>query len=208
MDANPETVVRTGRAVLFEPVLSWSAVIAGALVALAVSILLTLLAAGFGYDLAFGGLPSRASDNAFTPIVGAGAVVIQVISAMLGGYLAGRLRHPWTSSHADEAHFRDTAQGLIMWALATVAGIVLGLTVLGPYAASMAMLTTPPADLSPAAVAASITPTPEQAARQAHIAAQAALFTALGMLLSAFMAAVTARIGGLRSEEMHARGVG
>jgi hypothetical protein len=205
MGAYPETVVRTGRALALEPALSWSAIIAGALVALAASILLTLLAAGFGYDLAFGGLPSRASDAAFTPLLGAGAVLIQVISAMLGGYLAGRLRHQWTSSHTDEAHFRDTAQGLIMWALATVAGVVVGLSLLGPYAATMALATTPPADLSPAATAAVLNPTAQDAARQAHIAAQAALFTAIGMLLSAFMAAVTARIGGLRSEEMHAR---
>lgn len=205
MDAEREAVVRTGRVIL-EPALSWSAIIAGALVALAASILLTLLAAGFGYDLAFGALPSRASDAAFTPALGAGAVLIQVISAMLGGYLAGRLRHPWLSSHADEAHFRDTAQGLIMWALATLAGVVIGLTVLGPYAAMMATLSLPPPDVSPAAAAATaITPTAQEAARQAHIAAQAALFTAIGMLLSAFMAAVTARIGGLRSEEMHAR---
>ncbi|HEY1753143.1 MAG TPA: hypothetical protein VGG29_17935, partial [Caulobacteraceae bacterium] len=77
----------------FEPALSWSAIIAGAFVAVATSIFLTLLAAGFGYDVAAGGLASRQSLMDFTPKVGGGAIAIQVISAGIGGYLAGRLRH-------------------------------------------------------------------------------------------------------------------
>lgn len=166
-----------------EPAISWPAIIAGALVALAASIFLTLLAAGFGYALSANGLASRRSLAAFTPEVGAAAVAIQVVSAGLGGYLAGRLRHHWLSAHSDEAHFRDTAQGLITWALSTVAGLWLTASVIWPYADQLVGGAAAPAVAS-------------------AILAQSAFFAAVGMILSAFIAAVAARIGGLRNEEM------
>jgi hypothetical protein len=176
-----------------EPEISWSAIIAGATVALATSLLLTLLAAGFGMQFAFGGLASHSSLAAFSPTFGAGAIVVQVLSGGLGGYVAGRLRHQWLSAHTDEAHFRDTAHGLLAWALSTVIGVVLAATVLIPYAEQLAV------------PAAPVTLTADEALRASNIAMQAALFTAVGMLLSAFVAAVAARIGGLRGEEMHAK---
>ncbi len=95
--------------------------------------------------------------------------------------------------HDDEAHFRDMAHGLVAWAVATVAILVLASAVLGPYAES----------LSFQVAAQPETPTPEQLQRAADLAAQSALFMAIGMLLSAFVAAVTGRIGGMRNEHMH-----
>src|SRR5580658_4199990 len=139
MEQEP-VVTRSGRTLIFEPVLSWSAILAGAAVALATSALLTLLAAGFGYDLSVGGFASRSSIEAFSPELGAATIAIQVISAGLGGYLAGRLRHAWTGAHLDEAHFRDTAQGLIAWAVATVAGLILAITVVTPYTERLALI--------------------------------------------------------------------
>jgi len=179
---------------VFEPELSWSAIIAGATVALATSLFLTLLAAGFGYTFAFGGLAYRGSLAAFSPIFGAGAIAVQVVAGGFGGYVAGRLRHQWLSAHLDEAHFRDTAHGLLAWALSTVVGVVLAATVLIPYAEQLA------APVAPMALTA------DEALRASNIAMQAAFFTAFGMLLSAFVAAVAGRIGGLRNEEMHAKG--
>jgi hypothetical protein len=38
----------------------------------------------------------------------------------LGGFLAGRLRQKWLEVDADEAFFRDTAHGLLAWAVATL----------------------------------------------------------------------------------------
>ena len=101
--------------------ISWAAIWAGAAIAVAASIVLTLAGAGLGYDLAFSTLASRSSLHAFTPEVGAGAIVIQVLSAALGGYVAGRLRITWIGVHDHESHFRDTAHGLIVWAVATIA---------------------------------------------------------------------------------------
>jgi hypothetical protein len=47
-------------------------------------------------------------------------IVTQWVSAALGGYLAGRLRTRWIGTHVHEVFFRDTAHGLITWAVATI----------------------------------------------------------------------------------------
>ena len=38
----------------------------------------------------------------------------------MGGYLAGRLRTKWVHVHTDEVYFRDTAHGLLVWAVGLV----------------------------------------------------------------------------------------
>jgi hypothetical protein len=47
-------------------------------------------------------------------------IVVQWISAGLGGYLAGRLRTKWVNTHTHEVFFRDTAHGFITWAVGSV----------------------------------------------------------------------------------------
>lgn len=179
-----------------QPPISWAAIWAGASVAVAISLLLSLAAAGLGYVVGFPGLPLRASLSAFTPAIGAGAIAVQVLSGAFGGYVAGRLRTIWVGVHDDESHFRDTAHGLIAWAVATLAGVLLAALVLAPYGEQLAA----------AATAVSVVPpTPAESARLANIAAQSSLFMAVGMLLSAFVAAVAARLGGLQHEAMHAK---
>jgi hypothetical protein len=168
---------------------SWAAVFAGAVTALALSFVLLALAAGFGMKLTSPWPGAHGSLSDFTPILGAWTIVAQVLSSALGGYLAGRLRTKWLNVHTHEVHFRDTAHGLLVWALSTVAGVALMATVLPA-----------PADLANAAQALD----PAQLQRQANIAAQVSLFMAVGMLLSAFTACVAAAIGGLRRDEMHA----
>lgn len=174
---------------------SWPAVFAGAVTTLAIAFVLLALAAGFGMKLASPWPGAHPDADSFTPILGATLVAVQVISAALGGYLAGRLRTKWVDVHSHEVHFRDTAHGLLVWALATVAGVALAATVMVPAAAHLAA----PAALATVDVAAA----QAQAARAANLAAQASLFMGVGLLLSAFTAAVAAGIGGLRRDEMH-----
>jgi hypothetical protein len=45
---------------------------------------------------------------------------MQWISSALGGYITGRLRTRWVGTHTHEVFFRDTAHGLVTWAVATV----------------------------------------------------------------------------------------
>lgn len=174
---------------------SWGAICAGAAVAVATSIVLTMAAAGLGFSLSYSSVATRGFLAAFTPTVGAGAMIVQALSGALGGYVAGRLRTIWHGVHDDEAHFRDMAHGLTAWAVATVVMVLIGASVLGPYADSLMAQSTLPQN----------PPTPEETKRAAAIAAQAALFLAIGMLLSAFVAAVAGRIGGQRNEDMHLR---
>jgi hypothetical protein len=175
---------------------SWAAIFAGATAALALSFVLLALAAGFGLKLASPWPDMRAPGDDFTPMAGAVLVVVQVLSAALGGYLAGRLRTKWLNVHDHEVHFRDTAHGLLVWALSTVVGVVLATSVLIPAAAHMP---------TPGAVIATVdlATAQAQAQRAANIAAQVSLFMGVGLLLSAFIAAVAAAIGGMRRDEMH-----
>ena len=60
-------------------------------------------------------------------------VVVEIVASALGGYLTGRLRIKWAVIHSDEVFFRDTANGFLAWAVASV----LTVTFLASAAASM-----------------------------------------------------------------------
>lgn len=50
---------------------------------------------------------------------------MQLAASGIGGYMAGRLRVKWSAIHTDEVHFRDTAHGLLAWAVATLVTVAL-----------------------------------------------------------------------------------
>lgn len=97
---------------------SWAAVIGGAFVTAALALVLLTLGAGLG--LSSVSPWSRPSATA----IGIGAIVwlivTQIIASGIGGYLAGRLRTKWVHVHTDEVFFRDTAHGLLVWAVGVV----------------------------------------------------------------------------------------
>jgi hypothetical protein len=45
---------------------------------------------------------------------------VQLFAYGVGGYIAGRLRGGWARVHNDEVFFRDTAHGLLVWAVGAV----------------------------------------------------------------------------------------
>jgi hypothetical protein len=104
---------------------SWAAIIAGAFVALATSLVLVSLGAGLGLTSISPWPNSGASATTFTISAGVGLIVVQWLSSAMGGYITGRLRTKWVGVHTHEVFFRDTAHGFLSWALATVAGTVL-----------------------------------------------------------------------------------
>ncbi len=63
---------------------------------------------------------SWAGISAFTIAGAIWLIVMQWVSSIFGGYIAGRLRSRWEGTHVHEVFFRDTAHGLVTWALATV----------------------------------------------------------------------------------------
>jgi len=104
---------------------SWGAVIAGGVVACAVT--LFLLAFGVGVGLSTISPWSNEGVSATTFKVGAGLylVAMAMLSSAVGGYVTGRLRATWATVHEHEIYFRDTAHGLLTWALATAVGFAL-----------------------------------------------------------------------------------
>ena len=162
--------------------ISWSAILAGAAASLAASMVVAGVAAGLGLKMAAAWPAGRMSPSDFTPIVGAAMVLAQVLCFALGGYLAGRLRVKWANIHTHEVFFRDTAHGLLAWAVATLGGAALTVGWAGGVTAPVG----PPLP------------------HEADIAAQIAYFTAFGLALGAFVTSVAAALGGLRRDEMHA----
>ena len=106
--------------------ISWSAVIAGAIVAAALSLVLLLMGSGLGLTMVSPWSNTGVGATTFAVSTAIWLIVVQWLSSALGGYLTGRLRTRWSGVHKDEVFFRDTAHGLLMWAVATVlfAGIL------------------------------------------------------------------------------------
>jgi len=99
---------------------SWGAVIGGAFVAAALSLILLALGAGFGLSAVSPWSNAGVSAGAIGAAAIIWLIVTEAIASAMGGYLAGRLRTRWRSIHTDEVHFRDTANGFLVWAVAVV----------------------------------------------------------------------------------------
>ena len=100
---------------------SWPAILAGAFVAIAASIVLLAFGSGLGFAMVSPWPGHGASATGFTVNAVIWLIVSQWLSAALGGYIAGRLRTKWVGTHTHEVFFRDTAHGLVTWSVATVA---------------------------------------------------------------------------------------
>jgi hypothetical protein len=107
---------------------SWSAAIAGAFAATAVTFIIADLGSGIGLPFAS---PYRAGVSATGLTVAAAVwlVMAQTMGFATGGYLAGRLRSPAYDGVIGERTFRDAAQGFMVWAIgvvamATIAGLI------------------------------------------------------------------------------------
>jgi len=99
---------------------SWPAVIAGAFVAAALSLILLALGAGLGLSAVSPWAGAGTSEATLSAVAIVWVILMQVVSASMGGYLAGRLRTKWATIHTDEVYFRDTAHGFLAWAVALV----------------------------------------------------------------------------------------
>jgi hypothetical protein len=99
---------------------AWGAVLGGAFVIGAVALLLIALGAGFGLSTVSPWPGAGITVTTFGVMAAIWLVVVQWISSGLGGYVAGRLHTSWTGVHTDEIYFRDTAHGVLAWAVAAV----------------------------------------------------------------------------------------
>jgi hypothetical protein len=99
---------------------SWPAIFAGTAVAIATSLVLLAIGSGVGFASLSPWANSGASASTFTAVAAIWIIVVQWISAGVGGYVTGRLRTKWVDTHMHEVFFRDTAHGFVTWAVATV----------------------------------------------------------------------------------------
>lgn len=113
---------------------SWAAVIAGAFVAAALSLILLALGTGIGLSSVSPWSHAGASAATVSRLAIIWLIIIQILASAMGGYLAGRLRTKWSTIHTDEVYFRDTAHGFLVWAV----GLVITAAFLASAAASLA----------------------------------------------------------------------
>jgi hypothetical protein len=167
---------------------SWSAVTAGTVAAIALTITLLTLGSAFGLGSVSPWPGVGAKPTEFTIGAGLWLVVTQWLSAAMGGYLAGRLRVRWHGLHTDEVMFRDTAHGLLTWATATML-----MAIVAVVATALASLGAAQADV----------PTSKEAVEAARkVATTFAAFTGLSLVIGAFIGSVAGAIGG-RLRDMH-----
>ena len=167
---------------------SWSAVTAGTVAAIALTLTLLTLGSAFGLGSVSPWPGVGAKPTSFTIGAGIWLVVTQWLSAAMGGYLTGRLRVRWHGLHTDEVMFRDTAHGLLTWATATVI-----MAIVAVAAATLASLGAASADV----------PASKDAVETARkVATTFAAFTGLSLVIGAFIGAVSGAIGG-RLRDMH-----
>jgi hypothetical protein len=205
------------------PAASWGAIFAGAVVAVATSLILLTLGAGLGFAAISPWPGQGVAGSTFTMTTAIWLIVTQWLSAAMGGYITGRLRHRWLATHTHEVFFRDTAHGLVTWAVATIAvaavaagslsSVAGGATRAAGVVASASAENAPPVSAGMPQDEAQKRGDVEANDGQLRLkaaadearkaAAETAIFTALGMLIGAFIASVAAAIGGhLRDEHL------
>jgi hypothetical protein len=168
----------------------WAAIVGGALAAVGVSIILFTLGSGLGLSTVSPWSWSNPSPTTFGMVAAIWLIITQWLASALGGYLTGRLRKKWVGIRTDEVVFRDTAHGFLAWALATV------LMATFITLAASAVATVPEATTNAATVSA-------EAAEQARKAAAAfSMFTALSLLVGAFIGCVAGALGGYHRDEV------
>ena len=122
---------------------NWPSIFAGAVVAIATTLILIAVGSGFGFAAASPWPGAGPSGATLAVGVGIWLVVTQWLSSALAGYITGRLRTRWTGVHTHEVLFRDTAHGLLAWAMATtvVGAVAFAATTSATGAASTAATT-------------------------------------------------------------------
>lgn len=112
----------------------WPAIIAGIVLASAISLVLISFGSAVGLnflDFGYGDGP----NPIFVGIAAASWFLwVQISSFMAGGYLTGRLRRRYFDANEDESDLRDGAHGLLVWAGAAILGAVIAVGGIGAAA--------------------------------------------------------------------------
>lgn len=107
------------------PYVEWSAIFAGAVVAMAVSFVLLAFGSAVGLSAVSPWTSTRTSVTAVSLGAGFWMILVAVWSFALGGYLAGRMRHRHSGASASEVNFRDGTHGAVVWAVSVTIGAII-----------------------------------------------------------------------------------
>ena len=108
----------------------WAPIIAGAVLASAISFV--LLTAGAAIGLSMVSVHADKSYGSAAAYLGAfWAIAVPIGSLLAGGYVAGRMRSAWGSPGSDEVQFRDGIHGALVWSLSIIVGAMLAASAVG-----------------------------------------------------------------------------
>ena len=165
--------------------IEWSSIIAGAVLACALSFVLLQFGAAVGLtQIDFDLTPDANVSPGGVLGIGIWLLWVQLLASLAGGYLAGRMRMPVAGATEHERDMRDGVHGLLVWATASLAVIVAG-----GAAAALAGLTDPN-PTQDVAVAADVT------AMRENVATIFAFGAAASSLVSAVVSWWAATMGG------------
>jgi hypothetical protein len=132
--------------------LQWTPIVAGALIACAVSLIMITFGTTVGLGVSSAAPTWRDASVALWVLSGVYLVLQALISFGCGGYFAGRCRLPYDAGATDEAEKRDGLHGVASWAFAVVLGAALtALVTMGasrPTSLTQSSTTTEPSVLS------------------------------------------------------------
>jgi hypothetical protein len=129
----------------------WPAILAGAILASALSFVLLTFGSAVGLSMVSPEPGEGVSLRWVTIAGGVWLVWVAVSSFAAGGYLAGRMRRRVADATADETETRDGAHGVLVWATGALVGAVLAATgvggLLGGAASTAGALAVPAAEV-------------------------------------------------------------
>jgi hypothetical protein len=112
----------------------WSAVLAGAVLAVALSFVLLTFGTAIGLSATSPWPNSGLSAKVVASLAIFWAMTQQIGAFMVGGYVAGRMRSRWGELSGHEIEFRDGLHGGLVWAVGVVVGAMLLLSTAGAVA--------------------------------------------------------------------------
>jgi hypothetical protein len=105
----------------------WGAVIAGAVIAAAISLVLLTFGSAIGLSMASPYEGAGASKALFAIALGLWVVWVIVSSNLAGGYVVGRMRRRIGDATEHESDVRDGTHGIAMWGLGVLIAAVLAM---------------------------------------------------------------------------------
>ncbi len=185
----------------------WASIIGGAVGATATSAMLVPLGSAFGFSSISAWRDIGHNALVFSTNWAIWLVVMQWLSSLVGGYIAGRLRVKWADTHSDEVFFRDTVHGFLAWGVATLFSVMVLTSIttatvnttaeVAPAAAQATASATGETAMPDATLSTSDTVKATQATERTRKAIVGFSFASfLSLLIGAFIASVAAALGG------------